>query len=74
MKSTFMIEEPKKIDATMKTTMTIEAWENLRNQLREVGNVYSTFPTNVFIAQINDLLLQARKVFYPTIEEKEREA
>lgn len=62
MEANFRVEEPKKIQATMEITMSIEEWEKLKNQLKH------DYPAWDLSQNINNLITQARKVFYP-IEE-----
>lgn len=58
MECRFMIDEPSEIEATMKITMPIKEWEELREQLQQA------YPAWRLSAAISDLLSQARKVFY----------
>lgn len=60
MEGRFMVEDPKKIVATMKITMPISEWEELRDQLNR------KWPSNDLLNLITDLISQARKVFYPS--------
>lgn len=62
MQARFMIEKPDEIVATMKLTMPVKEWEELRDQLS------SKWPSHDFSRAINDLLSQARKVVYPSVE------
>ncbi len=63
MNARFMIENPDSIEATMKLTMTIKNWTELRDQLA------IKWPSSDLSYAITDLLSQARKVFY--VKEKE---
>lgn len=63
MKARFMIEEPAKIEATMKITMSVKNWEELRDQLE------MKWPSSELSGKITDLLVQARKVFYTSTED-----
>ena len=58
MRSRFMIEDPGKVEATMKITMTLDAWELLRSQLG------GKFPGWRLSRHITELLAQGRKVFH----------
>ncbi len=58
MKVRFMIEEPQEIEATMKITMTVKEWEDLRDQLA------SKWPSSRLSTCITTLLCDARKVIY----------
>ncbi len=53
-----MIEEPQDIIATMKITMTVKEWEDLRDQLEK------KWPSSGLTNVINSLLLDARRVIY----------
>lgn len=64
MKARFMIEKPDEVEATMKITMSVKKWTELRDRLSD------DYPAWELSAKINDLLAQARKVFYPTIDDK----
>lgn len=57
-------EKPGDIVYTMTITMKAEEWEKLRDQLD--GSKWSTsYPSWSLIREINDLLGQARKVYWP---------
>ena len=58
MKARFMIEEPEKIEATMKITMTVKEWEELRDQLVQ------KWPSARLSSAITGLLIDARRVVY----------
>jgi hypothetical protein len=58
MKARFMIEEPDKIEATMKITMTVKEWTELREQLSR------NWPSCRLSAAITSVLIEARKVYY----------
>ena len=62
MRARFMFENPSDIEATMKITMSIKEWENLRDQLAE------RWPSARLSMCITSLLSEARKVAY---EEKD---
>jgi hypothetical protein len=59
----FMIENPLEITATMKVTMTVKEWEELRDQLE------NKWPASRLSLAITSLLSEARRVIYA--EEKE---
>lgn len=63
MQARFMMEQPAKIQATMKLTASLEEWEALRDQLE------NKWPSSDLTYRINDLLAQARKVFYSSPKE-----
>jgi|GEM_PF-5859864 len=60
MKARFMIEEPREIECTMKITMSMKEWENLRDQLD------SKWPSSRLQSAIKQVLSEARKVYYAT--------
>jgi len=53
-----LIENPDKVEATMKITMSIKDWTELRDQLAKA------YPSWKLSSMITNLLGQARKVFY----------
>ncbi len=59
----FMMENPEKLMATMKITASVKEWEELRDQLTR------DWPSWQFSNLITDLITQARKVIYPTVEQ-----
>jgi hypothetical protein len=64
MEARFMIESPDEIQATMKITMSIKEWTELRDELAKLE---TTYLISKLSSKITDLIIQARKVFY-TIE------
>ena len=70
MDARFMLEKPGEIQATMKITMSLKSWEELRDQLDKI-NISECYVAYELRNKINDLFSQARKIFYPTIKEKE---
>jgi hypothetical protein len=58
MKARYMIEEPNAVEATMKITMTVKEWEDLRDQLAQ------RWPSSRLSSAITNLLSEARKVVY----------
>lgn len=58
MKARFMIEAPDEIEATMKITMSVKEWTNLRDQLD------SKWPSSRLGIAITQVLAEARKVYY----------
>ena len=58
MKARFMIESPDNIQATMKITMTVEEWTELRDQLAQ------KWPSSRLSNAITSVLVEARKVYY----------
>jgi hypothetical protein len=53
-----MIENPKEIECTMKITMTMSEWENLRDQLE------NKWPSSRLSSAITSVLIETRKVYY----------
>lgn len=58
MKARFMIEEPGEIQATMKITMAVKEWEELRDQLAQ------KWPSSRLHSAITSVIIEARKVYY----------
>jgi len=58
MKARFMIESPGEIEATMKITMPVKEWEDLRDQLQ------NHWPSSRLSGAITSLLSEARRVIY----------
>ena len=58
MRARFMFESPKEIEATMKVTMTMKEWEELRDQLVE------KWPSSRLSTCITNLLSAAQRVAY----------
>jgi hypothetical protein len=58
MRSRFMIENPDEVVCTMKLTMTVKQWTELRDQLS------NAHPSWKLTSEINSLISQARNVFY----------
>lgn len=58
MKARFMIEKPAEIECTMKITMSMKEWENLRDQLE------NKWPSSRLQHAITHALSEARKVYY----------
>lgn len=58
MKARFMIENPQEIEATLKITMTVKEWEELRDQLQ------GKWPSSRLNAAITSVLTDARRVVY----------
>lgn len=65
MNARFMLEKPEEVQATMKITMTLRQWIDLREQLDQ------KWPSAGLSQKITELVCEARKVFYSTIDEKE---
>lgn len=60
-----MVDNPDEVRVTMKITMSVGQWCELRDQLQ------SKFPSVHLSATINDLLMKIRKVEYPDLERPE---
>jgi len=59
-------EKPGDILYTMTITMSAEHWEKLRDQLS--GNPSWQWPASDITRKVDDLLGQARKVYWPSAE------
>lgn len=66
MKARLMVENPGKIEMTAKITMSIEQWEELREQLED------KWPAARLSQVITEMLLDAKRVFYAS-EQNENE-
>jgi len=64
-------EKPEKIEYTLTITMTAEDWGKLREQLEE-STLNTLYPNYNLRCNINDLLDQARKIYWPKSEWPER--
>ena len=60
MRARFKIEKPEEAEATMTITMPLKDWESLRDELN------GKWPASELCSKINDLLSQARKIFWTT--------
>jgi hypothetical protein len=58
MRARFLIESPNEIEATMKITMTVKEWTELRDQLQQ------KWPSSQFCMAITSVITQARKTYY----------
>lgn len=58
MKARFMLESPGEVQATMKITMPVKEWEDLRDQLQE------KWPSSRLSHAITSMLSEARRVIY----------
>lgn len=58
MKARFMIEAPDDIQATMKITMSVKEWIELREQLQQ------KWPSSRLSQAITHVTAEARKVYY----------
>lgn len=54
-------EHPEAIEYTMTITMTAGEWEQVRSQL---DGASISWPGSVLVGRINDLLAQARKIYW----------
>ena len=63
-------EKPGEILYTLTVTMTASEWERLREQLREGKNSYC-YPAQGLVDYIDDLLGQARKIYWPQTKPEE---
>ncbi len=60
-------EKPEDIVYTMSVTATAKEWESLRDQLDKIGTLVP-WPASTLRSQIDDLLGQARKIYWPRTE------
>lgn len=60
-------EKPEDIVYTMSVTATAKEWEKLRDQLDKIGATIP-WPVSTLRSQIDDLLGQARKIYWPRTE------
>lgn len=60
MQARFMIEKPDEIKATMKITMTVAEWTELRDQLA------SKWPSSRLSQAITQVLVEAKRTYYAT--------
>ena len=58
MKARFMIEAPQEVECTMKLTMSVKEWEDLRTQLED------KWPSSRLSQGITQILSEVRKVYY----------
>ena len=58
MEARFMIEKPQEVQCTMKITMSVAEWENLRDQLD------THWPSGRMNQAITQILTEVRKVYY----------
>ena len=63
MNTRFKIEKPGDVEFTMSITMTADGWEKLRDQL-DKSSLSQSYPAWSLRAQINDVLAQARKIYW----------
>ena len=63
MKARLKCEKPEDIEYTVVLTATAKEFEELRDQLID------TWPSSDLVRTLNDLLGQARKIYWPTVEE-----
>lgn len=68
MKTRLMCENPGEIVYTLKVTMTADQWDKLRAQLDTAKQTWC-YPIGDLRNQIDDLLTQARQVYYPKPDE-----
>lgn len=70
--SRMKVEDPETIRFTITTTASAQEWENFREALDFVSNKSLKVPDAVYHYrnQIDDLLAQARKVYWAKTEEK----
>jgi hypothetical protein len=64
-------EKPEEIEFTITATMKASEWMQIRDQLAERLHEW---PTIKLVQAINDLLAQARKIYWPSEEGKRGES
>ena len=65
MEAKFQLDDPSKMQATMKITMRLDEWEELQAQLEQ------KWPSWELSRAISSLVFQAKKTFYQKIDSKE---
>jgi hypothetical protein len=60
------VEKPEAIEYTLTVTMKASEWETLREQLEEQPGGARSYPAYTLVREIDDLLAQARKVYWPS--------
>lgn len=68
MRTRLKCENPEGIDFTMTITMSAKDWELLRDQL-DKSSIGSSYPSWQMKSAINDVLAQARKIYWATDDE-----
>ncbi len=58
MKARFLIESPDELEATIKITMTVKEWTDLRDQLQ------NKWPSSRLSQAITSVVTEARKTYY----------
>lgn len=67
MRSRLKCEKPGEIEFTLTVTMTADEWERLRDQL-DASSLGDSHPSWQLKRSIDDLLAQARKIYWPNSE------
>jgi hypothetical protein len=62
MTASFQVVEPKKVKFTCSITMQLEEWIQLQEQLS------GKWPSSSLSSYITDMVIEARKTFYPKYE------
>lgn len=57
-KARMMVEEPEKMEMTLKLTMNMKEWDDLRNQLN------TAYPSWKLSMAITEMLVNARKIYF----------
>lgn len=71
MRTQLKAHNPGEIEFTLSTTMPAREWEALRDQLEKLGPVLP-WPACDLRREINDLLSQARRTYFPTVPSEEK--
>jgi hypothetical protein len=73
-RTNFAANDPDKIDFTMQITMSAGEWRTVRDKMDEARKMaIGSYEVSVLSKAITDLLSQAERVFYKTIEPKDEE-
>lgn len=70
MQTRLKVEKPDEIEYTLTITMKAGEWGRLRDQL-DASNLSTSYPAYAMRRQIDDLLAQARKIYWPKDEPAE---
>lgn len=62
MRMHYIVENPEQITCTMKITMTVKEWEELRDELS------NRWPASRLTSAITSVLTNARRLIYPPAE------
>lgn len=63
------VEKPDDVEFTLTITMKASDWGKLRDQL-DASSLSTSYPSYAMRRQIDDLLAQARKIYWPLVDEE----